>query len=112
MNLFENEEDLWFWYHTCLKLKESKQCYCRFERPCEPMDITILIQRLHETGMLLTGHLITLKTFGKQGFKPDHNIHGKHQRDNENRDERIASETWREAMLVLNFVFKQKGFIK
>ena len=111
MILFKDAEDLWFWYMNCLKLKEAKQCSCSFTRPCEPMDITIIVKHLRELGLLNESHMITLDTFGKQGFKPDPNIHGNSQTSGYSRDERQAFIIWKDAMRVLTLVFMTKGFI-
>lgn len=107
---FIDAEEAWFWFVDSEKAKAdgAKPIAGMTDtpRPCSPCDIYVAITKTHRLGRLNTMHMLTLREFGRRGYRPDKTLHKGY------RDEREAARLWDEAMEELEFVLKSKGIVE
>lgn len=103
---FENAEEAWFWF---IQAQEARNDGARFvtgagliPRPCEPMDILKILDRLHRQRRLLMDHLLVLRHYGKRRLSPDP------RRTKELR----AHKLWMEALERIEPVLVRKGIVR
>ncbi len=103
---FDSTEEAWFWF---IIAQQAKNDGARFvagsgaiPRPCEPIDILRILDRLYRTRRLLRDHLLVLRHYGRRQLAPDS------RRIKEVRSDML----WREAMARLSVVFERKGIIQ
>ena len=71
---FNNAEEAWFWF---IAAQEACQEGARLPgpsltpRPCEPVDILQVLDRLRRHRRLLTDHLLVLRHYGRRYMAPD-----------------------------------------
>lgn len=72
---FESAEQAWFWF---VQAWEARQSGARFvsgmsllPRPCEPIDIMKVVDRLYRQRRLLPDHLRVLRHYGVRQMAPD-----------------------------------------
>ncbi len=70
-------------------------------RPCEPMDIMKILDRLHRNRRLLLDHFRVLRHYGLRMMPPD---------DRRPR-EFVAAKLWREALDRIGEVMESKGLL-
>lgn len=106
MQPFITAEEAWFWF---LGAYEARQEGARFTagnslipRPCEPLDILKIVDRLHRTRRLLMDHLRIMKHYGERKLPPDPYRH----------NERRAKRLWDEAMERIEAVLISKGIVE
>lgn len=103
---FSSTEEAWFWFVQAQLAKESgariKMGQSPMPRPCEPIDVLRVLDRLYRQRRLLIDHIHVLKHYGLRQMAPD--------------PERIkevrASVLWQEAMLRMAPVLIRKGIVK
>ncbi len=104
--MFHNAEEAWFWF---ILAQEARNEGARFTaglslttRPCEPMDILKIIERLHRNRRLLMDHILVLRHYGKRQMAPDP------RRVKEVR----AFSLWKEALERIEPLLVSKGIVR
>ncbi len=102
---FASGEEAWFWFITA---QTAKSDGARFHsgkglvmRPCEPVDILKIVDRLYRQRFLLPEHLFILRHYGKRYMPPDP------RRVREMR----AHTLWKEAIQRIEAVLVRKGIV-
>lgn len=102
---FHDAEAAWFWFIEAWTARQEGARVVAGAgaviRPCEPIDIFAVLERLHRNRRLLRDHLLVLRHYGRRLSPPDA------RRPKEMR----AYKLWREALDVLTPVFERKGII-
>lgn len=102
---FASAEEAWFWFSTAYQARLDgatiRAGLADVPRPCEPLDIIRLVDRLYRQRLLLLEHMKVLIDYGKKRMVPDG------RRQGEARHEYL----WRQAMEVLEFNFRRKGIV-
>ncbi len=103
---FENAEEAWFWfiaaYQARLDGAQIRAGMADVPRPCEPLDIIRLVDRLYRQRLLLIEHMRVLLHYGRKRYVPD----GRRPRETK------AEMLWQQAMHVLEFNFRRKGIVE
>ncbi len=75
VTLFESAEEAWFWF---IQAQAARNDGARFTmgsglipRPCEPLDILKVVDRLYRNRRLLMDHLLVLRHYGRRMMAPD-----------------------------------------
>ena len=103
-SLGDSVADVWFWTVGALKARrdgERSERGGRSERPCEPDDVMLCLDRIYKKGWIGAGHLRVLGKWGERRRAPSA---GHSQEAGEAR-------LWGEAMAHLGFVLHRKGII-
>lgn len=112
--VFKNAEEAFFWAVDCEKAKKdgarAVSGYGFPLRPCNALDVFIVLQRLYAQGKIKTDHCLTLRFFGLRGMRPDPRIRPHTTKDG--RDERRAYELWCEAMDLMEKELRKKGIVQ
>lgn len=102
---FESTEEAWFWF---INAQQARHDGARFTagqgallRPCEPVDILRILDRLYRQRRLLRDHLMVLRYYGRRGMPPDS------RRVREMR----AYKIWSEALARLESALIGKGIV-
>jgi hypothetical protein len=102
---FDNGEEAWFWFISAQQAKnEGARVVANMGkeiRPCEPIDIFKILDRLYRNRVLTMHHFKVLRHYGRRGFAPDVD-HLREQR---------AAHLWREAFMRLEPILVRKGII-
>ena len=103
---FSDAEEAWFWF---IAAQEARTDGARFvsgqgicPRPCEPLDILKVLDRLYRTRRLMRDHLMVLRHYGRRRLSPDP-YRAKEQR---------AHHLWREALERIGEVLEGKRIIE
>lgn len=103
---FANAEEAWFWF---IQAQAARNDGAQFSmgvgtlpRPCEPLDILKVIDRLYRQRRLMTDHLLVLRHYGRRLMPPDA------QRVREVRSHTI----WAEALERIGAALEKKGIIQ
>lgn len=103
---FLDAEEAWFWF---IAAQEARNDGARFSagqsvynRPCEPLDILKILDRLHRQRRLLRDHLLVLRHYGRRHMAPDP------RRIKEVR----AYKLWHEAFERMGPIMEKKGIIE
>ncbi|MDH5723025.1 MAG: hypothetical protein OEY94_06860 [Alphaproteobacteria bacterium] len=103
---FESTEEAWFWF---IMAQQAKCDGARFmsgagnvPRPCEPVDILNILNRLYRKRRLLRDHLLVMRHYGRRNMPPD----------SRRVKEAHAARLWDEAMDRLETPFVQKGIVR
>lgn len=102
---FASAEEAWFWF---IQAQQARADGARFTagaglytRPCEPLDILKILDRLYRKRELLMDHLLVLRHYGRRMMPPDrHRI-----------KERRAHSLWVEALGRIEMVLVSKGIV-
>ncbi len=102
---FETAEDAWFWFiqaytarHDGAKITADAGAIAR---PCEPVDILVILEKLYRNRRLLRDHVLVLRHYGKRQIPPD-----------PSRLKEVRAHTlWKEALRILEDVFIRKAII-
>lgn len=72
---FDSAEEAWFWF---IAAQAARNDGARFvaglgacSRPCEPVDILKILDRLYRNRRLLMDHLLVLRHYGRRNMAPD-----------------------------------------
>lgn len=102
---FESAGEVWFWF---IQAQQARNEGARFKagvgaapRPCEPIDVLKILDRLYRTRRLLKDHLLVLRHYGRRGYAPDP------RRVKEAR----AYKLWAEALERMEPVLERKGIV-
>lgn len=103
---FKDAEEAWFWF---VAAQEARVDGARFSagaglypRPCEPLDILKVLDRLVRTRRLVRDHLLVLRHYGRRRLPPDP------YRAKEAR----SFQLWHEAMERIGLVLVRKGIVE
>ena len=103
---FLDAEEAWFWFITAQEARADGARFVAgqgiYPRPCEPLDILKVLDRLHRQRRLLRDHLLVLRHYGRRRLAPDPH------REKEVR----ASELWHEALERITPVLEKKGIVE
>lgn len=71
---FDNAEEVWFWYCSCLSVRggglRSHNDYSGKSRPCEIGDVEIILKKMHRAGHLSNRQLRVLQCWGAYQVPP------------------------------------------
>jgi len=102
---FPSVADAWFW---CVQARTAQIQGARLAaglgdrpKPCEPLDILAVVDRLYRRRRLLAEHVQVLAQYGRQLLPPDP----------ESRRERRAAALWDEALATLAEPLREKGIV-
>lgn len=103
---FESVEEAWFWF---IAAQNARNDGARFvsgagsiPRPCEPLDILKVLDRLHRNRRLIRDHLLVLRHYGRRHMAPD-----------PRRVKEVRAYTiWSEAMERIEEVLERKGIVQ
>ncbi len=102
---FDNAQEAWFWFVAAQEAKDAGAKYVAgaalYNRPCEPIDILKVVDRLYRGRILLRDHLMVLRHYGVRHMAPDP------YRPKEAR----SAHLWHEAMERMEEVFIRKGIV-
>jgi len=103
---FDSVEEAWFWFIQAQAARADGARFSRgiglIPRPCEPLDILKVLDRLHRHRRLLMEHLLVLRHYGRRLMAPDR------RRPKEYR----AFHIWREALARLEPALARKGIVR
>jgi hypothetical protein len=103
---FGTPEEAWFWFILAQSAKEEgarvKTGAGLTPRPCEPVDILNILDRLYRQRRLLMDHLHVLRYYGRRMMPPD-GMRVKEMR---------AHTLWREAFEKIGPVLEEKGIVR
>lgn len=103
---FVSAEEAWFWFiQAHLARSEGAKIVAGLGlgcRPCEPVDVLAVVERLYRGRRLLMDHILVLRFYGRRQMSPDP------QRAKEMR----AYSLWQEAMERIEDVLIAKGIVK
>jgi hypothetical protein len=102
---FADAEAAWFWYVQCrLAQLDGARVSAgagAVRRPCEPLDVIAVVDRLYRRRRLLREHLEVLADHGRRLLPPDP----------DSRRERRAAHLWGEAMAEIAPALRAKGIV-
>ncbi|MEI8393483.1 MAG: hypothetical protein WCF85_02025 [Rhodospirillaceae bacterium] len=103
---FDCVEEAWFWF---IQAQDARAAGARFVaglgsicRPCEPLDVLKVVDRLYRQRRLLRDHLHVLAHYGRRLMAPD---------PTRSREQR-ASSLWQEALALIGPVLRTKGIVQ
>jgi len=103
---FESAQEAWFWFIAAQDAKNDEARFVAgaglYKRPCEPIDILKILDRLHRNRRLQRDHLLVLRHYGRRNMAPDRF------REKEKR----AHDIWVEALERLEEVMIAKGIVE
>jgi hypothetical protein len=103
---FATMEEAWFWFIQAQQARNDGARFTmglgRVPRPCEPLDILKIMDRLYRHRRLLMDHLKVLRHYGQRLMPPDRN------RVKEMR----AHKLWVEALARMEPIFIRKGILQ
>lgn len=103
---FDSTERAWFWFMQASAAKAEGAKITAGEalvpRPCEPLDILRIVDRLYKQRRLILDHIRVLAHYGRRLLPPDP------YRFKEVR----ASSLWREAIGMMDPIMREKGIVQ
>ncbi|HEY8962870.1 MAG TPA: hypothetical protein VIN59_00250 [Alphaproteobacteria bacterium] len=103
---FHTAEETWFWF---MQANQARMDGARFKsaegsvaRPCEPVDILRILDRLYRTRRLMMDHLRVMRFYGLRQMPPE----------KWRRSEMRAATLWAEAMRALEPVLIAKKIMR
>lgn len=101
---FQNAEQIWFWFVYSKGMRG--RCIRGFgntaQRPCELLDVEMMVTKLYLAGRLNDKHLTTMKKYGDRRRAPNPN----------DWSERRDAELWTTAMQILGNAAIRAGWIE
>ena len=102
---FDSAEGAWFWFIQAQAARDEGARITAgqglYNRPCEPMDILKVVERLYRHRRLIMDHLLVLRHYGRRMMAPDP------RRVREAR----AAKLWNEAMERIEEVLVRKQIV-
>ncbi len=102
---FDRVEDVWFWFIAAQQAKNDGARYVAgastVPRPCEPLDILNILDRLYRQRRLVRDHLLVLRHYGRRNMAPDP----------DRIKERRAYSLWNEALDRMTPPLMKKGIL-
>lgn len=104
---FTDSEQAWFWFVQCrgAQLDGARVAagMSATPRPCEPLDVLAVVDRLYRQRRLLPEHLRVLADYGRSLLAPDPHAASP--------GELRAAHLWQEAFAALDPVLRDKGIV-
>lgn len=98
---FQNAEQLWFWFLYCKSVQNNfRRQNPSTKRPCEVLDVEVLITKLYLSGKLSEAQLEVMKKFGDKHYAPRQYVFA----------ENKSAALWNTAMKTLGEQTLQKGW--
>ncbi len=98
---FQNAEQLWFWFLYCKSMQNNfRGHHSSAKRPCEVLDVEVLITKLYLSGKLSEAQLEVMKKFGDKRHAPRQYVFS----------ENKSAHLWETAMKTLGEHTLQKGW--
>jgi len=102
---FSSAEEAWFWF---IQAQQAREDGARFSvgaglypRPCEPIDILKVLDRLYRKRRITIDHALVLRHYGRRMMPPDpHRV-----------KERRAYGLWTEALGWMEMILVDKGIV-
>lgn len=102
---FDTTEEAWFWFIAARAAQMDgtarKSRPGAIPRPCEPVDILNILNRLHRRRLLKIEHFRVLRFYGDRHMRPDP----------KRPHERTSSQLWDQAMERLSDIFIRHGIV-
>ncbi len=102
---FANAEEAWFWFIQAQQAREEGARFSMgaglFPRPCEPLDILKVLDRLYRKQQITMDHALVLRHYGRRMMPPDKS----------RVRERRAHKLWHEALGWMEMVLVGKGIV-
>ncbi|MCB9996626.1 MAG: hypothetical protein H6869_09340 [Rhodospirillales bacterium] len=102
---FESAEEAWFWFIQAQQAREDGARFSLgaglFPRPCEPLDILKVLDRLYRNREITMDHALVLRHYGRRMMPPDEH----------RTKERRAHKLWIEALGAMEMVLVGKGIV-
>ena len=99
---FQNAEQLWFWFLYSKSMQNNfRGHHSGTKRPCEILDVEVLITKLYLSGKLSEEQLETMKKFGDKKRAPHQYIYS----------ENKSAATWNSAMKTLDTAARERGWL-
>ena len=106
VNFFSDAEEAWFWfiqsYTARLEGARITAGAGQYNRPCEPVDILKIVDRLYRNCRLTRDHIYVMRHYGLRQMAPDKH-HPKEQR---------SYYLWSQAMQILAASLSKKGLME
>lgn len=103
---FASPEELWFWFSASWAARQDGARILAgqgdTERPCEPVDVMRIVDRLYRQRRLVIDHVKVLAHYGRRHLPPDAGL----------RTEARAHHLWHEALGRLEPVLRSKGIVQ
>jgi hypothetical protein len=103
---FRNAEEAWFWFICSVEAREAGATPSKSKgnvpRPCEPVDIYRVLERLYRNRRLRFEHMKVLSHFGRRRMPPEA------RRPHEAKSHQL----WREAMKELDASLQRRGVVR
>jgi len=103
---FESAQEAWFWFMAAQDAKNDGAKFVAgaglYKRPCEPIDILKVLDRLHRNRRLDRDHLLVLRHYGRRHMPPDQ-FRAKEKR---------SFHVWSEALERIEKVLIAKGIVE
>ena len=103
---FTDAEEVWFWFITAQEARNDGARFTSglgvYNRPCEPIDILKILDRLYRQRRLQRDHLLVLRHYGRRHMAPDAR----------RVKERRAYGLWKEAFERMSPLLEKKGIIE
>lgn len=72
---FDSVEEVWFWFIAAQAARNDGARYVAgmssIRRPCEPVDILKILDRLYRNRRITRNHLLVLRHYGRRYMAPD-----------------------------------------
>lgn len=102
---FDSTQEAWFWFMAAQSARHDGARYGSqrggVPRPCEPVDILRILDRLYRGRLLMMDHLRVLRYYGVRFLPPD----------STRPRERRAAVLWEQALGRLEIAFIRKGIV-
>jgi hypothetical protein len=102
---FASAEEAWFWFVQGMQARNEGARFTQgqglYPRPCEPIDIMKVVDRLYRKRRLVMDHLLVLRHYGKRMVPPDR-FRAKEMR---------AHKIWHEALGRIEAVLVSKNIV-
>lgn len=102
---FESAEEAWFWFIQAMQARADGARFTvgagLFPRPCEPLDILKVVDRLYRSRRITMDHALVLRHYGRRMMPPDR----------DRAKERRAYKLWHEALGWLEMALVGKGIV-
>ncbi len=103
---FDTAEDAWFWFIAAQEAKNDGAQFVAgaglYKRPCEPIDILKVLERLYRSRRLTWDHVKVLRHYGVRHMAPDR------YRPKEMR----AYDLWKQALEYMEDALITKGIVR
>jgi hypothetical protein len=103
---FRDAEEAWFWFMAAQSARNDGARVIAgaalYPRPCEPLDILKVVDRLYRGRRLVRDHLLVLRHYGRRHMPPDMR----------RLKEQRAHELWTEALTRIESVLESKGIVE